>query len=98
MKHFNIVALLDDEEYRYWKLFDDTYVIHYGEALDTFLLLGDEKALLIDTAYGRGEFPNIVEELSSGKELLVVNTHGHFDHTGGNRWFPRVYMHPNAMS
>ncbi|MCD8380188.1 MAG: MBL fold metallo-hydrolase [Lachnospiraceae bacterium] len=98
MQHYNIVSLPDDEDYRYWKLFEDTYIIHYGEALDTFLLLGEEKALLIDTAYGRGDFPNIVEELRAGKELLVVNTHGHFDHTGGNRWFPQVYMHPNAMS
>ena len=63
MHKYPIVRLPDDEPYRWWKLFPDTIVIHYGEALDTFLLLGDEKALLIDTAYGRGDFPNIVEEL-----------------------------------
>ena len=98
MKPYKIVALPDDEPYRYWKLFDDTYVIHYGEALDIFLLLGEERALLIDTAYGRGELPNLVYSLCEGKELLVVNTHEHFDHTGGNRWFPRVHMHPNAFA
>ena len=96
MKKYSIVTLEDDEPYRYWKLFPDTCVIHYGEALDTFLLLGDTKALLIDTAYGRGDFPNIVEELREGRELIVVNTHGHYDHTGGNPWFPAVYMHENA--
>lgn len=96
MKRYPIVPLPDDEPYRYWRLYPDTIVIHYGEALDTFLLLGEEKALLIDTAYGRGDFPNIVEELREGRELIVVNTHGHFDHTGGNFWYPEVYMHPNA--
>lgn len=98
MKKYNIVRLPDDEPYRHWKLYDDTYVIHYGEALDIFLLLGQEKALLIDTAYGRGDLPNLIEELRGNRELIVVNTHGHFDHTGGNRWFPKVYMHPNAFS
>lgn len=98
MQKYPIVSLPDDEPYRWWKLFPDTIVIHYGEALDTFLLLGDERALLIDTAYGRGDFPNIVEELREGRELLVVNTHGHYDHTGGNPFFPRIYMHENAKA
>ena len=98
MPTYKTVALPDDEQYRYWKLYSDTYIIHYGEALDVFLLLGDERALLIDTAYGRGDFPNIVNMLAGERELYVVNTHGHFDHTGGNRWFPRVYMHKNAMA
>lgn len=98
MKRYPIVRLPDDEPYRWWKLYPDTIVIHYGEALDTFLLLGKEKALLIDTAYGRGEFPNIIEELREGRELIVVNTHGHFDHTGGNFWYPEVHMHKKAMA
>ncbi len=93
-----IVKQPDDEPYRFWKMYPDTYVIHYGEALDIFLLLGKEKALLIDTAYGRGDFPNIVERCREGRELIVANTHGHFDHTGGNRFFPKVYMHRNAFS
>lgn len=42
MHKYPIVRLPDDEPYRWWKLFPDTIVIHYGEALDTFLLLGDE--------------------------------------------------------
>lgn len=98
MKKYPIVTLPNDEPYRYWKLFDDTYIIHYGQALDIFLLLGDEKALLIDTAYGRGDLPNMVETLRDGRELIVVNTHGHYDHTGGNPWFPRVHMHKNAFA
>jgi len=98
MAKYSIVHLPDDEPYRIWRLFPDTFIIHYGEALDTFLLLGEEKALLIDTAYGRGEFPNLVDACIGGRELIVVNTHGHYDHTGGNPFYPRVYMHENAKA
>lgn len=97
IRKYSIVDLPDDEPYRWWKLYDDTYVIHYGEALDTFLLLGDKKALQIDTAYGRGDFANIVDMLKGDRELIVVNTHEHFDHTGGNMFFPEVHMHPLAF-
>ena len=96
MAKYPIVHLPDDEPYRIWRLFPDTFIIHYGEALDTFLLLGEEKALLIDTAYGRGEFPNLVDSCIGDRELLVVNTHGHYDHTAGNPFYPRVYMHEKA--
>lgn len=98
MQKYNIVRLSDDEPYRYWKLYPDTIVIQYGEGLYTFLLLGKTKALLIDTAYGRGEFPNLIADLKRDLELCVVNTHGHYDHTGGNPWFPQVHMHEKAKA
>ena len=98
MKTYPIVRLPDDEAYRWWKLYPDTIVIQYGEGLYTFLLLGEEKALLIDTAYGRGDFPNLVQRLAGDRELVVVNTHGHYDHTGGNMWFPKVHMHEKAKA
>ena len=98
MKHYPVVKLPDDEPYHYWKIFPDTIAIQYGVHLYCFMLHGEGKALLIDTGYGRGDFPNIIEELAEGRELIVVNTHGHYDHTGGDPWFPRVHMHPNAMA
>lgn len=98
MKTYPIVRLPDDEAYRWWKLYPDTIVIQYGEGLYTFLLLGEERALLIDTAYGRGDFPNLVQRLAGDRELVVVNTHGHYDHTGGNMWFPKVHMHEKAKA
>jgi hydroxyacylglutathione hydrolase len=90
-----VVRLPDDEGYHYWEMFPDTWAIQYGEGLYCFLLVGQEKALLIDTGYGRGDFPNVVDRLTD-KPIVLANTHGHYDHTGGNAWFPKAYMHPEA--
>ncbi len=56
-----------------------------------YLLVGEDRALLIDTGYGEGNIRAFIETITQ-KSLVVVNTHGHFDHTGGNGWWPEVYM------
>ena len=90
-----VVRLPDDANYYYWEIFPDTYAIQCGEALYCFLLIGAERALLIDTCFGRGDFPNIIDRLTD-KPIILANTHGHYDHTGGNGWFPKAFMHPEA--
>lgn len=55
------------------------------------LLVGKEKALLIDTGYGEGNFRQMVVSITD-KPVMVVDTHGHFDHTGGNAWWEEVWM------
>lgn len=57
----------------------------------SYLIVGPEKALLIDTNFGLGNLKGLVSELTGGKELLVANTHPHPDHAGGNAQFDRVY-------
>lgn len=61
------------------------------------LLVGEEKALLIDTGYGEGNFREVVETITN-KPVMVVNTHGHFDHTGGNGWWKDAWMAEGAVS
>ena len=56
-----------------------------------YLLLGKEKALLIDTGYGMGRLDEAVRAVSK-LPLVVVNTHGHFDHVGNNALFDTVHM------
>lgn len=58
-----------------------------------YLIAGPEKAMLIDTGYGLGDLKGLCDELAGGKELIVVNTHDHFDHAYGNCRFERVYCH-----
>jgi glyoxylase-like metal-dependent hydrolase (beta-lactamase superfamily II) len=57
-----------------------------------YLVAGQERCLLIDTGWGVGDLPALVDSLSS-LPLTVVNTHGHPDHVLGNGQFAQVYVH-----
>lgn len=58
-----------------------------------YLVEGKDKALLIDTGLGIARLSELVKTLTS-KPVIVVNTHGHPDHSGGNFQFKTVYAHP----
>ena len=57
------------------------------------LLVGTERALLVDTGYGVEDLAASVASLTD-RPLDVVLTHGHHDHALGARWFPHVFLHP----
>ncbi|ADQ08040.1 beta-lactamase domain protein [Caldicellulosiruptor hydrothermalis 108] len=56
------------------------------------LIIGKEKALLFDTCYG---LFNLKEHIRSITDLpvIVVCSHGHFDHVGGSYQFDQIYIH-----
>ena len=60
-----------------------------------FLILGPEKALLIDTGSGLFPIKPVINSLIENRELFVVNTHSHFDHRGSNDEFETIYIHEN---
>ena len=72
----------------------DIYAIcepyHFQEVM-SFLVLGKDKNLLIDTGMGMFDIKQEIEPLSD-KPLMVVNTHSHFDHIGGNHQFDYVHI------
>lgn len=75
------------------KLAEDTYLIHSRKSsVHLFLLKGTENALLIDTGCGGKRLREYVESLID-TPVMVVNTHGHYDHIGSNGEFDRVYIH-----
>ncbi|WP_020388267.1 MBL fold metallo-hydrolase [Kribbella catacumbae] len=61
-----------------------------------YLLLGSERALLLDTGTGHADLRAVVDELLSGRdlELVVAHTHGHGDHVGGDAQFDTVVGRP----
>lgn len=63
---------------------------HYQEVI-SYLILGQEKNLLLDTGMGLGNIRQLVEKIAPG-DLIVVNSHFHFDHVGGNHQFGRVHL------
>jgi len=71
--------------------FHTTYV-------NIYLLLGAEKALLIDTGCGLFPLKPIVDEIIGTRKLLVFNSHFHFDHRGANDEFSEVYIHESEIN
>lgn len=57
------------------------------------LVLGTERALLWDTGQGKQDLAAYVASVTR-LPCLVLCSHGHSDHIGGNFRFPQVYAHP----
>ena len=70
---------------------NNIYHIEENAGTCATLIVGDSRALLIDTGYGFSDLRAVVEELTL-LPLIVVNTHGHLDHAGGNYLFDEVYI------
>lgn len=71
---------------RVWVLDDN------GET-SSFIILGSEKALMIDSMYGREDVKKVAESVTD-LPLILVNSHVHPDHVAGNRFFDKVYLNP----
>jgi glyoxylase-like metal-dependent hydrolase (beta-lactamase superfamily II) len=61
---------------------------------------GADADLVVDFANGVGPLRPVVEALTSGKPVIAVATHGHFDHVGGLHEFDdrRVHRADEAMT
>lgn len=77
--------------YGSWMIRSNLWVLSNGWQNFQYLLVGKEKAVLIDTGYGEGNIRSVVEEITS-LPVMVINTHGHFDHTGGNGLWQQAWM------
>lgn len=73
------------------KMSDSIYLLNDNDSGTAYLVLGSERALVIDTASGYENFRDIVEGLTD-LPLVLVNTHAHPDHVRGNVWFEKAYI------
>jgi glyoxylase-like metal-dependent hydrolase (beta-lactamase superfamily II) len=73
-----------------------TWLIGEPGHVNCFLVEGGERAVLIDTGLGIADIGAAVRKLT-GQPILVVNTHSHSDHRGGNWHFDDVAAHPLAL-
>lgn len=72
------------------------YRINEYDFVNSFLVVGTQKAALIDCGAGVGHLGDFVRTLTD-KPLTVLITHSHADHDGGAVWFDDVYVHPNEF-
>jgi glyoxylase-like metal-dependent hydrolase (beta-lactamase superfamily II) len=69
---------------------------HHYEEVISYLILGDDRAVLLDTGMGIGDIRAEVQRLT-GRPIIVVNSHSHYDHVGGNHWFRDVWAFDDGL-
>jgi glyoxylase-like metal-dependent hydrolase (beta-lactamase superfamily II) len=66
------------------------YEPHQAEETISYLILGEKQALLFDTGMGISDIRKVTAELTQ-LPIIVLNSHTHNDHVGGNWQFDTVY-------
>lgn len=62
-----------------------------------FVVVGEERALLLDMGTGIGDLKWLIENRITDKPYEVAATHNHGDHIGGAGWFDNIWLHPADM-
>ena len=60
------------------------------EEVVSYLIIGTERALLFDTGLGIGDIRSLAMGLTD-QPVVVLNSHSHYDHIGGNHQFEFIY-------
>jgi glyoxylase-like metal-dependent hydrolase (beta-lactamase superfamily II) len=91
---------IPDDWFKAYQIADNLIVFHeprhYEETLVN-LIIGREKAALIDTGCGIGDLRKVVKAVTD-KPIVVINTHTHNDHIGSNSQFDEVAMFDHPLS
>ncbi len=78
--------------FRLERIYEKTWAITETSSIETvtcYLLAGEGKALLFDTGLGIGNIQEAAEQLTS-LPIMVLNSHSHYDHIGGNYHFANI--------
>ena len=87
------------DNYTTKKLSEDLVIISENcgsYSVSFFLIIGKERALLIDSGEGNIDLKKLVSEYTD-LPFDVVHTHSDHDHIGGDRYAREVYMHPSEF-
>lgn len=66
------------------------YEPHQAEETIGYLIVGEKRALLFDTGMGISDVKKVTSELTK-LPVIVLNSHTHDDHVGGNWEFDTIY-------
>ena len=90
----------DQDWFEVYRVADDVYAIYEPgqfEEVMSFLIVGDDRALLFDTGLGIGDMRRVVDQLTD-RDVVVLNSHTHYDHIGGNYQFDTIYGRDTAYT
>ncbi|UCE39817.1 MAG: MBL fold metallo-hydrolase [Candidatus Aminicenantes bacterium] len=86
--------------YEVYQLRESTYAIYepyqFEEAI-SYLLIGTDKALMVDTGTGIGDLKKLISELTQ-VPIAVLNTHIHWDQVGNNSQFDEILVYNSIES
>jgi glyoxylase-like metal-dependent hydrolase (beta-lactamase superfamily II) len=86
-------VLPDDLWFEVYKVGPGVFAIyepHQAEEVISYLIVGNKQAVLFDTGMGIGDIRKVTTKLTS-RPVVVLNSHTHNDHVGGNWQFTFVY-------
>ena len=67
------------------------------DCTEIFVVVGNERALVIDTGTGIGDLKGLIERKITDKPYIVAASHNHGDHIGGAGWFSPIFIHSKDM-
>lgn len=79
------------------KLSEHIYLFNDNHEATGYLVVGKEKALVIDTMNGLANVLQLVRTITD-LPVTVINTHGHCDHIFGNIYFEETYVHKDDLA
>jgi glyoxylase-like metal-dependent hydrolase (beta-lactamase superfamily II) len=89
-----------DTWFEVYKVAPKTFAIyepHQSEETISYLIVGGRRAVLFDTGMGIGDIRKITAKLTK-LPIVVLNSHTHNDHVGGNWEFESVYSPDTQFS
>jgi len=89
-----------DPWFKVLRLPNDVFAIYepcHQECVISFLIVGSQKSTLLDTGMGIRDISKVVERLTD-LEVIVVNSHTHFDHVGDNHRFPHIFVYADEQA
>jgi glyoxylase-like metal-dependent hydrolase (beta-lactamase superfamily II) len=93
-------VLPDETWFEVYKVAPGTFAIYEPRQFEetiSYLIVGTKQALLFDTGMGIGNIKAVVARLTS-RPVVVLNSHTHNDHVGGNWQFPYVFALDTAFT
>lgn len=77
----------------YYEFAEGIFEIDEFDCASVFVIVGEERALVLDTGTGIGDLRWVIEHRITDKPYDVVLTHNHADHIGGAGFFDEVWIH-----
>jgi len=93
-------VLPDESWFEVYRVAPGTFAIyepHQFEETISYLIVGSKQALLFDTGMGIGNLKAVVARLTS-RPVVVLNSHTHNDHVGGNWQFQYIFGMDTAFT